>query len=201
MSGNEIAVIEGEIVEGRSPGEWVALIRADLTRAVDGIVAAGKHLTEAKESLGKSGHGKWLPMLADIGIEHTAAKRLMQIGRNTAIVNGANSHHLPRAQATLLELSRCDAHALEAAIKSGRITQQTTIQQAKEFYKELNPTTPKAPKLPNTKLSKNEAALISGVMLSFQPRGCANYSIPAKRELINALKQAVINLEESLENA
>lgn len=45
----------------------------------------------------------------------------------------------------------------------------------------------------------NEAAFISGIMLSFQPSRMPGFSKWAKRELIKELKKAITNLEESLE--
>lgn len=87
-----------------------------LRRVVEGIVSAGKHLIAAKADVE---HNEWLPMLKDIGLEHTMAKRLMAIGRNAGL-KGANLHHLPSSVSALYELSRMDPTDIEDGIEAGR---------------------------------------------------------------------------------
>jgi hypothetical protein len=47
----------------------------------------------------------------------------------------------------------------------------------------------------------NDAAVISGIMLSFQPKMMPTYGKWAKKELIKVMKQAIENLEESLSSS
>jgi hypothetical protein len=73
--------------------------RVDLSRAVDGIVSAGRNLISAKADVR---HGEWLPMLKQIGIGESAARKLMAIGQNEAITNRSNLNDLPAAAAVMV---------------------------------------------------------------------------------------------------
>lgn len=121
-------VVEATIV--RTADEWVAVIKNDLSQAVDGIVAAGRNLVAAKADVR---HGEWLPMLKQIGISQPQASHLMQIGGNAALSNQCNSTSLPTAMRALYELSRLPAEEIDAAIADGAITPDMTIKDAKEF--------------------------------------------------------------------
>lgn len=116
-------VVDAEVV--RSADEWADVIWADLNRAVDGIVSAGRNLIKAKADLGPGGHGKWLPMLKHIGISERSAQELMSIGRNPAI-NARSCADLPTAARALYELSRLPAEDIEAGIDAGDITPHMT---------------------------------------------------------------------------
>lgn len=125
-------VVDAELV--RSADEWAEVIKADLGRAVEGIVAAGRNLIKAKADVR---HGEWLPMLKKIGISRQAAHQLMTLAENPAIANDRNCGHLPTAARALYELSRLPAEEIEAGIKSGAITPDMTIRDAKAL---VNPT-------------------------------------------------------------
>lgn len=113
-------VLDGELVECRSPQEWGAIVRADLGRSVQGVLDAGRHLREAKEQLG---HGEWEPWLqAEVGITRQSAARLMEVSRHPAISNGTHVFQLPPSWGTLYELSRLDPPQLEQAIADGEVT-------------------------------------------------------------------------------
>lgn len=120
------AVVDAEVV--RSADEWAAVIKADLSSAVQGIVAAGQHLARAKADVR---HGEWLPMLKQIGISQSAAKRLMSIAANPAISNRPTLGDLPSSLVALAELSRLPADEIEAGIADGSITPDMTIANAK----------------------------------------------------------------------
>lgn len=60
-------VVDAELV--RTADEWAEVIRADLGRAVEGIVAAGRNLVAAKAEVR---HGEWLPMLKQIADQPVA---------------------------------------------------------------------------------------------------------------------------------
>lgn len=137
MSSQLEPVVEAEVV--RTTPEWAALIQEDLHRAVEGVIAAGQHLIEAKSQVA---HGQWLPLLEQIGISHDYAKRLMTISRNPAMSNGGNCHHFPSAFRALAELARLDPADVDAAIESGDITPDMTIANAKDLVGE-HPRTPK----------------------------------------------------------
>ncbi|WP_409430574.1 hypothetical protein ACJEIK_26420 [Mycobacterium sp. SMC-16] len=120
------AVVDAELV--RTADEWAEVIKADLNSAVQGIVAAGQHLARAKADVR---HGEWLPMLKQIGISQSAAKRLMSIAANPAISNRPTLGDLPSSIVALAELSRLPAEEIESGIADGSITSETTITEAK----------------------------------------------------------------------
>ncbi|MGX9669954.1 hypothetical protein [Mycobacterium sp. HM-7] len=121
-------VIDAEVV--RTADEWAEVIKADLSTAVQGIVAAGQHLARAKADVR---HGEWLPMLKQIGISQSAAKRLMSIAANPAISNRPTLGDLPSSIVALAELSRLPADEIEAGIADGSITSDMTITKAKDL--------------------------------------------------------------------
>lgn len=120
------AVVDAELV--RTADEWAEVIKADLNSAVQGIVAAGQHLARAKADVR---HGEWLPMLKQIGISQSAAKRLMSIAANPAISNRPTLGDLPSSIVALAELSRLPADEIESGIADGSITSDMTITKAK----------------------------------------------------------------------
>lgn len=64
-------------------------------------------------------HGEWLPMLQEVGIDQSTARRLMSIGGNPAIANRGNCHDFPAALRSLYELSRLAPEAIESGIEHG----------------------------------------------------------------------------------
>lgn len=122
------AVVDAEVV--RSAGEWAEVIKADLSRAVEGIVTAGRNLIAAKSDVR---HGEWLPMLSEIGISEAEASRLRAIA--TRVGNLPNLEALPRSVSALYELSRLPAEQIESGIESGAITPDMTIAAAREFVR------------------------------------------------------------------
>ena len=128
-------VIEPEIV--RDASEWAEVIKDDLGRAVEGIVSAGKHLIAAKADVE---HGKWEPMLKEIGISQPYAYKLMKIG--DSFPNHSSWNDLPGSIAALYELSRLDPSDIEEGIESGAIAPDMTIRDAKAFARSDWPEVP-----------------------------------------------------------
>ncbi|MDV7195783.1 hypothetical protein [Mycolicibacterium fortuitum] len=126
------AVVEAEVV--RSADEWAEVIKADLSRAVEGIVTAGQNLIAAKADVR---HGEWLLMLSAIGISEAEASRLRAIA--TRVGNLPNLEALPRSVSALYELSRLPAEQIESGIESGAITPDMTIRDAKDFARPSAP--------------------------------------------------------------
>lgn len=145
MSTEIVEHIDAEIV--RTVDEWVNVIKADLGRAVEGVVSAGRNLVAAKAEVR---HGEWLPMLKQIGISPRQAQELMSVGGNPAISNASNCAHLPTAARALYELSRLEPDEIETGIANGHITPDMTIDAAKAFarpsapYPAFGSTEPKA---------------------------------------------------------
>ena len=106
-------------VPKRSEAEWADIIRSDLGRAVEGIIAAGEHLHQAKLQLG---HGRFLPLLGSIGLHERTAERLVKIAANIVLANPTHGPKLPTSMRTLYELSTLPPKLLEAKIIDGTIT-------------------------------------------------------------------------------
>ena len=106
-------------VPKHSEDEWVEIIRNDLSRAVEGIIAAGEHLQQAKYQLD---HGRFLPLLRSIGLHERTAERLMKIARNVVLANPTHGSRLPTSMRTLYVLSTLPPKMLEAKIIDGTIT-------------------------------------------------------------------------------
>lgn len=104
---------------GRGELEWAQIIRGDLEGAVEGFIAAGAHLQQAKLSLA---HGRFLPLLKLIGLHDRAAERLMKIAGNTVLANPTHGSKLPASMRTLYELATLPAELLEAKLNDGTIT-------------------------------------------------------------------------------
>lgn len=132
-------VLAGEVVAGhRTPDEWAEVVRADLARSVEGIVAAGQHLAEAKATtFANYGHGDWLDWVArELPIGPRAAQHHMQLARHPVIANAIHGSHLPASYRTLAELSRLEPPQLEAAIEAGRVNPDLEQKQARALVAE-----------------------------------------------------------------
>lgn len=134
-----LAVIKGDLSEvARTPGEWADLVRADLARSVEGFVAAGRHLAEAKEQMP---HGEWLPWVEhELPIGERAVRMLMALSEHPVISNRNHGTDLPTSWRSLYELSRLEPLALEAAIADGRVTPELERKQAKAVVAEYKVT-------------------------------------------------------------
>ena len=96
-------------------------------KAAEEAILTGRALLAAKNDLG---HGKWIEFMPAVGMSRQYAHRFMQIGEN---LNVHNCGHLPKAVATLYELSRLAPEDVEHGIETGRITPDMTIREAREY--------------------------------------------------------------------
>jgi hypothetical protein len=103
----------------RTAEDWRRIIADDLSRAVEGIVAAGRHLQEAKDELP---HGEFGPLLESLRLHERTAQRLMKIAANEILANPTHGSHLPISWRTLSELAALPPKLLEAKIADGTIT-------------------------------------------------------------------------------
>jgi len=72
--------------------DWRRIIADDLGCAAGGIIAAGRHLQEAKDEVE---HGDWLPLLKSLRLSERTAQRLMKIAANEVLANPTHVSHLP----------------------------------------------------------------------------------------------------------
>src|SRR5262249_30624350 len=95
------------------------IIRSDLSHAVEGIIAAGRHLKEAKDDVG---YGGWLPLLGTLHLGERTAQRLMKIAANEGLANPTHWVAFPASWRTLSDLAALPPEFLEAKIVNGTIT-------------------------------------------------------------------------------
>ncbi|MBM6589854.1 DUF3102 domain-containing protein [Brevibacterium sp. RIT 803] len=139
----------------RTGPEWATIIRDDLNRAVEGLISAGQHLTQAKADVN---HGEWIPMLNGIGISQSHASHLMQIGRN---LNQSDPTDLPRTVTALYELSQLDPEDIEHGVEDGTIHPDMTTQDAKNLKQEPEKTTAFEKAMKNLKALRKNADRLS----------------------------------------
>ncbi len=114
----------------RTLDDWAELVRGDLTGAVEGLVAAGRHLTEAKAQHPGT-FVAWLESGA-VGIGPRHAQRLMVIAGAVSELDATHCVALPAGDSTALyELARLDPTDLEAAIGAGQVTPDMSRKDAK----------------------------------------------------------------------
>lgn len=131
--GGQVVVATPPFV-ARTPQEWGALVRADLARSVEGFVAAGRHLSQAKADLP---HGEWLRWIErELPIGASAVQKLMAVAEHPAIANAEHAQHLPPRWDSLYELSRMEPLQLEAAIADGAVTPELERKRAKALVAE-----------------------------------------------------------------
>lgn len=120
--------VEGVVVD-RSPDQLARLIRLDLAGAVEGIVAAGRHLREAREVVLHTHWEDWVR--DDVGISPAKARKLMAIADNPALSNRSHGNDLPASWTTLYELSTLEPEVIERGIQEGKITPETERREAR----------------------------------------------------------------------
>jgi hypothetical protein len=115
-------------VTPRPIDEWAQIIADDLTRAVAGIIAAGRHLQEAKAEVD---HGEWLPLLQRLKIGERSAQMLMRIAKNEVLGNPNHWFALPTSWRTLYELATLSPEFVKAKIADGAITPEITREEVR----------------------------------------------------------------------
>jgi hypothetical protein len=101
--------------------KWAEVIRADLGRAVEGIIAAGRDLQGAKSELDRS---EFLLLLERLKISESAACKFMTIA--ASLSDFSHCEKLPPSWGTLYELSGLPTEFLEQKIADGTITPEIT---------------------------------------------------------------------------
>jgi hypothetical protein len=122
----------------RSEREWADLIRDDLGRAVEGIVASGKHLIEARCDLGR---GRFGDMLRALQMHERTAERLMRIAQSPVLTDPNFAACLPTSMRTLAELTRFPSPILKGYLENGTINVATERAQVEALLKQPKPPT------------------------------------------------------------
>jgi hypothetical protein len=121
-----LTAIPRAAVTPRPVEEWARIIADDLTRAVEGIIAAGRHLQEAKADVD---HGEWLPLLKRLKIGE-------RVALNPALADPNHRFGLPTSWRTLSELARLPPDILEVRINDGTVTPTFTREDAVALKKQ-----------------------------------------------------------------
>lgn len=119
--------------------KWSAFessLRTSLERAID----LGKALTAAKASVAHGEFGRLFsdhrdPVEGALPFTGRWAQKLIKVASHEVIANTNHGSHLPADLNAVAELSLMTAPALEAAIKSGDVTPQTTREEARALRK------------------------------------------------------------------
>ncbi len=107
----------------RTREDYAGLIRADLQKSVERVIAAGRHLIEAQDKLE---HGDWLKMIEnDLPFGKNTAQRLMKIAKHLVLSNAAHAPLSPTSWSTLYELTKLPDKKLQAKLIDGTITAET----------------------------------------------------------------------------
>jgi hypothetical protein len=149
MSDVVTAVPRAEVTP-RPIDEWVQIIRADFRRSVEGIIAAGRHLQEAKAEVD---HGEWLPLLHRLKISGVGngirwAQMLMTIAENEVLANPNHWFALPTSWRTLYELTKLPPETLEAKIADGTIAPDITREEVSALCPPVERSTPSVEETP-----------------------------------------------------
>jgi N6-adenosine-specific RNA methylase IME4 len=98
---------------------WAVRIESAWRGAVDGVLATGRLLAEAKAALA---HGAFAAMIeSDLPFKRSTAFRLMAIAADERLANGAHVQHLPPHWGTLYELTNLSDEQFADKLKSGEI--------------------------------------------------------------------------------
>lgn len=136
--------ITGEVVTGKrstvgaDATSWAGRIRPHLIAAADAIFAAGTELLAAKADLP---HGKFGPLLDELGISQSMANRFMRVAGNE-VLNRAPVHGLPAAVSVLDELSKLDDAVLQEVIDNGEVHAGLTRDEARAIVARHRPPSP-----------------------------------------------------------
>lgn len=120
----------------RTPDEWADIIKADLGRSIEGIIAGGQHLIEAKAALE---HGEWIPMLESVGIAYKTASKFMRLARHPVIGNVSSTRLLPNGWTVLDALAQLEPNVLESEIAIGTVHPGLTQNEARDLVRRHNP--------------------------------------------------------------
>jgi hypothetical protein len=137
-------MMTGAEVPARSEQEWADIIRADLGQALGGIIAAGRHLIQARCQLGR---GRFGDMLRIVRMHERTAERLMRIAESPVLTSPDYAAHLPTSMRTLAELTRFPSPILEGYLQNGTINVATERADVEKLLKVPKPTHGSAPEL------------------------------------------------------
>jgi hypothetical protein len=136
-----VTAIPREVTTRSTVDEWAKVIRADFRQSVEGIVAAGQHLAEAKEQVD---HGEFGPLLERIGISGSTARKLMAIAEHPVISDRSHWNVLPPSWTTLYTLTGVPPDLLKKRIAEGRVTPDMEREDVGKLYSNRDETPPPA---------------------------------------------------------
>ncbi len=107
--------------------EWVVQIEGAWHKTIRDIIEVGKLLKRAKDELGTT----YEQLVRQLPFSSSQAVNFVKISEHRVLSNSAYWNGLPKALNTLYYLSRLEASYVQEAIRSGDISPDTTLSQAK----------------------------------------------------------------------
>lgn len=140
--------------------KWDAF-EGSLRKSLERAIALGQSLIDAKAKLPHGEFGKLFsdhaePVKDALPFNSRWAQKLVKLAGHETIANASHDSHLPADLNTIYELSLMTAPALTQAIEEGRVTPQTTREEAKALRKESAVDSPSTPREPREKPKKSE---------------------------------------------
>jgi hypothetical protein len=114
----------------RTREQHANIIRADLRKSAEGIIAAGLHLLQAKTEL----RGEFQEMVkTELGWNQDKAEMFMAIARNQVLTSPQICGLLPPSYGTLHLMSKVDPVVLETKLKDGTFSVDTEMSEVRPF--------------------------------------------------------------------
>jgi hypothetical protein len=101
-----------------SEAEWEKIIRRDLGRTVEGIIATGRHLKQAQTQLSRD---DFASMCARLGLSARSVQRFVAIAEDERLTTATHVSRLPPSWGTLYLLTRLDDQTFDRLIQDGTI--------------------------------------------------------------------------------
>src|SRR3954463_4765892 len=118
--------------------DFAARIRTAWHKSAEGIIEAGRLLTEAKEALR---HGRFGRLFKEkkVPFSERVAQCLMEVARNPVLTNPNHSSDLPPHWRTLYELTRIPEPQLQEMMAEGRVYPEMERKEVERLAKPLRP--------------------------------------------------------------
>lgn len=122
--GEILDMATGELVGRQHAEHWADLVWKDWRQSVEGILAAGQHLVEAKDALE---HGEWGKLTGEttgegmLPFSARTAQMLMNVANDARLLNPNHGSDLPNSWRTLYELTHLTDSEFDKGIETGVI--------------------------------------------------------------------------------
>lgn len=134
----EVAVAGDYLPAGeKSVDEWAAEISGEWRKSVEGVLATGRLIVSALESLP---HGSKAELYSRLPFSERMAQMLTKVASDTRISNPKHASLLPSSWTTLHELASLDDYKWEQLESAGKITPELERKDIADFFKKVRGT-------------------------------------------------------------